>query len=248
MADDSPYGSRFFAGQGGRSSRSAEIVAPILLELFPSRSVVDVGCGVGGWLDAFGRLGVERLLGVDGDYVDRAQLRIDPALFTAADLTQPFRAGRFDLALSLEVAEHLAEDHAETFVDTLTGLSDRVVFSAAIPGQGGTHHVNERWPEYWRGLFARRGYRVFDCIRPRIWSLDGVNGVYRQNLLAFVKDGTPFDPPPVAPPLDVVHPMVWDALVQKTQRSRNRPVRRFLRERMREPLRALRARLGLRKE
>lgn len=91
------------------------------------------------------------------------------------------------MALSLEVAEHLPEASAGTFVETLVACADAIVFSAAIPNQGGTNHVNEQPPEYWAGLFALRGYEVVDCIRPLIWNDRSVAVCYRQNMFLYAR-------------------------------------------------------------
>ncbi len=66
---------------------------------------------------------------------------------------------KYDLAISIEVAEHIEGEFAGVFVDTLTSLSDCVVLTAAPPGQGGIAHVNEQPWEYWRDLFRARGFR-----------------------------------------------------------------------------------------
>jgi hypothetical protein len=72
-------------------------------------------------------------------------------------------------------------------VENLCGISDLVFFSAAIPGQGGTHHVNERWLSYWEDLFAARGYRVFDALRNTNWHDQRVEWWYRQNAVLVVR-------------------------------------------------------------
>jgi len=97
------------------------------------------------------------------------------------------RLGRFDLAMSLEVAEHLPPASAPVLVDSLVSHAPVVMFSAAIPFQGGEHHVNEQWPEYWASLFHERGFWVVDCLRREIWSHPAVNWWYAQNLLLFVE-------------------------------------------------------------
>jgi hypothetical protein len=120
--------------------------------------------------------------------VDRRALLIPSACFIAHDLTRPFRTDRrFDLVLSLEVAEHLPGDRADVFVETLTGLGPVVLFSAAIPHQGGTQHVNEQWPDYWRERFETRGYVVIDCIRRRVWQNENVSWWYAQNVLVYAR-------------------------------------------------------------
>jgi SAM-dependent methyltransferase len=183
------YSSAFYDQQKDGSRRSAELVVPLVAELLRPRSVVDVGCGLGTWLAAWQGLGVGDVLGVDGDWVDPARLLIPPENFRRHDLTQPLRLERrFDLAMSLEVAEHLDARHADDFVASLVGLAPAILFSAAIPGQGGTHHVNEQWPDYWRERFARHGYEIVDCLRRRIWSAP-IDYCYAQNSFLYVERG-----------------------------------------------------------
>lgn len=170
------------------STRSAEVIAPLVLQFLSARSVVDVGCGDGTWLSIFRRLGIEDMLGIDGDYVDPNILQIPHTNFRALDLAKPFDLGRaFDLAISLEVAEHLSPDCAATFIQSLTRLAPAVLFSAAIPLQGGLNHVNEQWPDRWAELFRERGYLPVDCIRRRIWQNQAVEWWYAQNTLLFAR-------------------------------------------------------------
>jgi SAM-dependent methyltransferase len=168
------------------STRSAAETVPLVLELIQPRSIIDVGCGTGSWLSAFKEAGVEDVLGVDGPWADTAMLTIPPEQFLVFDLRKPFRAQRqFDLVLSLEVAQHLPPDSAETFVGSLTKLGPLILFSAAIPFQGGIGHINEQWPEYWARLFASRGYVVLDCLRRRLWDNAHVEWWFAQNTLLF---------------------------------------------------------------
>ncbi|MEG4114042.1 MULTISPECIES: glycosyltransferase [unclassified Microcoleus] len=176
-------------GEGTRSS--AREIIPLLLDLLQPilpKSVVDVGCGTGSWLAAFHKLGIADCLGIDGDYVDRTILQIPLNQFQSADLKQPLQINRkFDLAISLEVAEHLPATCAENFVNSLTQLAPVILFSAAIPFQGGVEHVNEQWPQYWVYYFQKNGYAVIDCLRKKIWNNDKVEPWYAQNILIFVK-------------------------------------------------------------
>jgi SAM-dependent methyltransferase len=148
--------------------------------------VVDVGCGRGAWLSVFKERGVERVLGIDGSYVGRRQLLIPEDCFLPADLTaMPTLAESFDLAVCLEVAEHLSWRSAEQLVAGLASLAPFVLFSAAVPGQSGVNHVNPQWPLYWVGLFSNRGLRCLDIVRPKIWRNKEVNFFYRQNIFLF---------------------------------------------------------------
>jgi SAM-dependent methyltransferase len=201
------------------SLESAREVLTIMFEILRPRSVIDIGCGVGHWLAAAKELGATDVLGIDGEWVQKAQLAISPENFITHDLAKPLSLNRrFDLALSLEVAEHLPEAVANTFIKTLCAAAAVVVFSAAIPGQGGRHHVNERWPEYWAGLFSEQGYECYDYLRPRIWNNPRVTWYYAQNSLIFVKRGESqaFGEP--CTPLPLVHPALWSA---ETARMRN---------------------------
>lgn len=188
-SSETAYTSDFYQDFRAGSRRSASVVAPILLQLIRPSSVVDVGCGMGTWLAAFRELGVEDVLGLDGDYVERAILQIPQDRFIPTDLAKPFAVPRnFDLALSLEVAEHLPVSAAGNFVRSLTRLAPVVVFSAAIPFQGGIHHLNEQWPDYWARLFKQHQYSPIDCIRGKIWSNEAVEYWYAQNTLLFASE------------------------------------------------------------
>lgn len=157
------------------------------MDLISPQSVTDLGCGTGSWLSVFKQNGVKRVLGIDFSKIDTATLQIDRKEFLKSDLTKDIPVHtEFDLACSLEVAEHLPASAAETFVDSLTKLAPVVLFSAAVPFQGGTHHINEQWPEYWEKLFRNRGFRAVDCIRQRVWINENVAYWYAQNLLLFV--------------------------------------------------------------
>ena len=164
------YGNAYFDRRLEEGRRAAEAIVPLLVDLARPQSVVDVGCGSGSWLEAFMNRGLKDLIGVDGDYVDRSSLPFGPERFIAADLFHPLAFDRsFSLALCLEVGEHLPDHRAAGLVKDLTRLAPVVAFSAAIPHQGGTGHVNEQWPSYWASLFAAEKFAAFDCIRPQVW-------------------------------------------------------------------------------
>ena len=96
------------------------------------------------------------------------------ANFIERDLSQRITIdSKYDLACCLEVAEHLPPERAGSFVEDLTKLAPVVLFSAAIPGQGGDNHVNEMWQHHWARLFAKNGFRAVDYVRPMIWSMVG---------------------------------------------------------------------------
>ena len=155
------------------------------------QSVLDVGCARGTWLRVWKEQAVADVVGVDGDYVDRTALEFDAARFVVADLAAPFNVGRrFDLAQSLEVAEHLPQARAASFIADLVSHAPVVLFSAATPGQGGEHHLNEQPAEYWRRLFLDHDYVARDCLRPLLARERNIPAWYRYNLLLYVQRGT----------------------------------------------------------
>ena len=182
------YSQEFYKRLRGGASESARRIVPWLLDLLHPESVVDVGCGTGAWLAVFGECGVRDLLGIDGHFNEKL-LDVSSRRYLVHDLEKPIQLQRrFELVVSLEVAEHLPMESAEVFVRSLASLGDVVVFSAAVPGQGGTHHVNEQWPDYWIKCFEEIGYRAVDCFRSRFWTDEGIDWWYRQNLFLFVAE------------------------------------------------------------
>jgi SAM-dependent methyltransferase len=222
------YDVRFFAGPKGPSYRSAQQVIPIIQNFLPVSSVCDVGCGVGTWLRAFREAGVKDLFGIDGDYVDKSLLEIPKTAFYEADLRQPFCLNRtFDLVMSLEVAEHLPEDRGPGFVRDLTRLAPVVLFSAAIPRQGGTNHINEQWQSYWAAIFEKYNFLTCDVLRPLIWNNTNIGRWYRQNMLLFCRRDFLAEAPRLTPrqegglPLSVVHPEQYVEIWEEVNFSRS---------------------------
>lgn len=180
------YGYDFYTGGEDDPYDSPRAVVPAVCYLLHPKRVLDVGCGIGIWLSVFREYGVDYILGIDGFHVDPKWLRIPKESFKQADLSCPLELNeRFDLAVCLEVAEHLPPRSADGLLDLLTKSSPCVLFSAAIPLQGGVEHVNERWPEYWHAKFQERDFRKFDVIRGGIWANPKVRYWYRQNIFLY---------------------------------------------------------------
>jgi SAM-dependent methyltransferase len=134
------------------------------------KSLLDVGCGTGTWLRAALDLGAFDVLGIDGIAVPEQQLHVTRTAIELCDLSNPFDLGRrFDVALCLEVAEHLPESSSAGLISSIAAHSDAILFSAACPGQPGQHHVNCQWPSYWQALFNGEGYVCDDSVRWQIW-------------------------------------------------------------------------------
>jgi len=195
----------------------------LVFDIARPQSVVDFGCGTGTWLESAKALGVGRVLGVEGAWIKRAKPLIAADELQIADLNVPISVPqRFDLAISLEVAEHLKPERARGFVGDLCQAANVVLFGAAIPEQGGTGHINEQWQSYWADLFAERGYRCLDVVRPKFWQTEAVLPWYKQNAFLYAND-TAYEafrsrlPPELADarrPLDMVHPDLYTRLVR----------------------------------
>lgn len=212
------YSAGFFDEMTETNLSSARVVVPLVMGLVSPKSVVDVGCGEGLWLKVFKEAGVSETRGIDGEWVEMDRLQIPKENFTVADLKEPIEHSRaYDLAVSLEVGEHLPDSAADTFVHTLTSAAPVVLFSAAIPLQGGTHHVNEQWPDYWAKKFSARGFVPVDAIRRHIWEDKKVSFFYAQNMFLFVKKEALSDYPKLqaeveagyGQALPLVHPFMY---------------------------------------
>ncbi len=182
------YNNYFYEEMKDTSLASARAVVPLVLKFTNNpRSVVDIGCGTGNWLKAFQEQGVAEVTGIDGSWVDEKILVIPRERFIPTDIEHQFTfESKADLAMSLEVAEHVPARYAADLVRVLTSIAPVVFFSAAIPLQGGAHHINEQWPDYWAKLFAAEGYVPVDCIRRRVWEDTRVSFFYAQNMFIYV--------------------------------------------------------------
>lgn len=199
-------------------------IVPVLNNIFKPLNVVDVGCGLGNFLQCFKNEGVTEVLGIDGSWVDWEKLSqyISENEFLEQDLETKINLNRkFDLVLSLEVAEHLAKEKAGIFVRNLVSLGNIIIFSAAIPGQGGQNHINEQWLSYWEELFLAEGFVLHDILRPLFWENDKINWWYRQNMVVFAHNTVYVpNPLPVNSITNVVHPELFKAkIAQQMEKS-----------------------------
>jgi SAM-dependent methyltransferase len=171
-------------------------IAPVVYHLIKPKTVVDFGCGVGTFLRAFKDLGAEEILGLDGPWlsIDQLSKYIDRTTFKETDLEAPVSLSKkYDLAICLEVAEHLKELAADILINTLVRASDVILFSAAVPGQGGQNHINEQWKFYWEAKFNNHGYYFHDVLRPIFWDNKNIAWWYKQNMFLVVRNNVVID-------------------------------------------------------
>lgn len=227
MKSEKIYNDKFYEKRNNDTKYAAKCVVEIISKQFSCNSVIDFGCGVGTWLATFKRAGATEVLGIDGEYVNRKHLVIDSAEFEARDLNSNLEVNkRYDLAMSLEVAEHLPSTKAAYFVKALCLSSDLVLFSAAAAKQGGDGHVNERRLSYWIQLFKKEGYQVFDIIRPAIWHDKKIPVWYRNNVVIFAKKGTDkiaklesYDIPKI---YDMINPDLYESKINQYEKLMER--------------------------
>lgn len=186
------YNDDFYENRHNNTLYSAETILSIVQNVVPKiKSAIDLGCGIGTWLHVLEQRGATDICGIDGSWVNKDYLEVNKEDFIEKNLSEDTNLNinhSYDLAISLEVAEHLPSGSADDFVTLLTNLSDFVLFSAAIPFQGGVGHINEQWPNYWNSLFKNKGYVGIDVVRKNIWNNESIPSWYRQNALLFIKE------------------------------------------------------------
>lgn len=189
MKKNQIYNDYFFSNQEKGSYLSAKAIVPIVLKYVKIKSVVDFGCGLGTWLRVCQENGILDILGIDGSYIDEKKLYIDKKHFRSEDLNKNIKLNKiFDLAISLEVAEHIEEEKSDIYINNLTKSSNIILFSAAIPGQADEKigHINEQWPKYWQDKFSKKGFIMLDFIRPKIFNNSQIDWWYRQNIFLLI--------------------------------------------------------------
>jgi len=199
---------------------SAESILRLLSSFYKPSSVLDLGCGSGAWLKVAKRLFHSRVLGVDQHSYQDIKMLIQPNEYMVHNLETPlFIREKFDLVISLEVAEHITENCEDVLIDSVCRHGDVILFSAALPMQGGTGHINEKACSYWALKFAKNDYYAIDCIRPRIWDNSNVEIWYRNNAILFAskkqKNELEKQLSLIKYPLDIIHPQMLERIVSR---------------------------------
>lgn len=192
--------------------QSPNIIVPVVYNILKPESVVDVGCGLGTFLHVFNKLGVKEVKGLDGPWIDKKALSqyLDPNCFQVVNLHEPIRLEKeYDLAICLEVAEHLAPEKADTLIESLTSLSKTILFSAGVPYQGGQNHLNEQYIGYWKEKFYQQGYIAYDVLRFIFWNNKEVFWWYKQNMYLFAHKNVKIDTEAFRQKEKDIHEMVF---------------------------------------
>ncbi|MEQ8758109.1 MAG: methyltransferase domain-containing protein [Coleofasciculus sp. G1-WW12-02] len=209
------YNSNFFAAQKEGSYRSAKEYLAYFFSFYQPNSIVDFGCGTGTWLTAAHELGVKDLVGIDGGWIQDKKINEENICYKMINLEKPIKLDRkFDLAISLEVAEHLSEIRAKSFVSDICSAADLVIFGAAIKCQDGVNHINEQWQSYWVNIFREQNYECIDFFRGKFWNDKNVNKDYVQNTFLYMKRGDErsqlLSTQEIHPIYDVCHPIFFE--------------------------------------
>jgi len=159
------YDNKFFQNTIKLEAESASDFVDIILKYYSPKSVVDIGCGAGIYLNEFNKKGIKNLLGIDGAPSAREEFLLDKDKIIIFDLAQKYNfKEKYDLGLCLEVAEHLEEKDADNLVETISSASDDIIFTAAVPGQGprSIGHINEQPHGYWIKKFENAGFNYLE--------------------------------------------------------------------------------------
>ena len=144
----------------GPAASSARTISDSIVAEFNPKRVVDVGCGTGALLEALQERGCE-VFGLEYSNAGLSYCRARGLNVAKFDLEHDIfeHSGQeFDVAISMEVAEHLPESTANSYINLLTRLSPAIVFTAAPPGQRGSDHVNLQPAAYWIAKYRDRSF------------------------------------------------------------------------------------------
>ncbi len=238
------YNEKFYLRHLDGSVLSAKVILNLLYKIYKPESVVELGCGRGSWLSVAELLGSTNLKGYDGSWVKEEDLLSKNIDFSVVDFEKGMEIKKkYDLAISLEVAEHISNDNAKKFIDKLCSASDVVLFSAAIKHQGGKGHINEQWQSYWVNIYKANGYKCIDMFRQKIWGNDDVEWWYRQNIFLFVNEKSNIDVFKkmefgIDQILDIAHPLGYEGKISQIDNPNfnfcMRCVRRFIKAKFRK--------------
>ena len=153
-----PYDAAFYDENVRVGLVAARMVMPWVIVRTKAKSIIDVGCGSAAWLSVAQKPRVWRRIAIIDGNAENSHRLIDPEEFEQADIREGVDCSGYDLAMCLEVGEHLPETSAANLVAGLC-QAPIVFWSAAVPGQGGVDHFTERWPSWWERFFNECGYR-----------------------------------------------------------------------------------------
>lgn len=186
------YTRRFYKKSVQEGQQSATVFSRLAYRRFKPKSVIDLGCGSGIYLKYFFTEPGVKIIGIDGSKKTKDVFILPQNYLKIFDLRSPLNLKtRYDLAICIEVAEHIDESKSQMLVDNLCRCSNIVLFTAAPRGQGGTHHINEQPKKYWIKKFSQCGYK-YDLDETKLIAKEledqKVTWWLYKNLMIFKKD------------------------------------------------------------
>ncbi len=155
------YDQEFFNSNKDEGLKMASWFIPALKKVTGFNSIIDIGCGTGHYLRYCLDNGITDVFGLEGSPHAFESLLVDKNIVVMHDLRKPYTFSRkWDIAISIEVAEHVDKLYTNNYIKILTDSSNIVILTAAQPGQGGTAHVNEQTPEWWKEKFGKFGFTL----------------------------------------------------------------------------------------
>ncbi len=214
------YSASYYKKHEMGSYQSAIQILGYINSFINFNSVIDLGCGMGTWCKALNNLDIKDFLGIDKHQYDPTYMLIPAEKYMQYDLCKPLEiTRRVDMAISVEVAEHINPEYSDIFINNLCSCSEIVLFSAAISHQGGTGHINEQSCTYWEKIFNKYGYKAIDCIRPYFWNNEQIEIWYRNNCVLYLEQYA-YEKiityiPQNTYPLDIIHPSMLNRILKK---------------------------------
>jgi len=122
-------------------------------------TVYDFGCGNGEYLyELSKRVPNVKATGFEGHNTNGVYDNV-----VVQDLSVPFQLEPADLAISIEVGEHIPKEFEQIFIDNVSNnASKHIILSWAIEGQPGLGHVNCQNNDYVIAQLEKRGW-TFDA-------------------------------------------------------------------------------------
>lgn len=156
----SDYNIAYYQHINAEEGPQAQRLADVMVWKYAPSSVIDVGCASGLYLKPFLEKGI-KVTGIDSAKAAIADeiLQIPRSYIQLSDITKQAPKTKADLALCIEVMEHIPARYAQRAIGNLVKAADSILFTAAQPGQGGLGHVNCQLPTYWEALFAKNGFK-----------------------------------------------------------------------------------------
>lgn len=170
-----------------------EAIAKAIIEVYKPKSIIEFGCGKGDLTKSLARHGIE-IIAIDG-YSNPDFSKFPQITFSSLNLNDELEVttflsklnSKFDIAISLEVAEHLNPVISSSLINWMTSLTDIVIFSAAVLEQGGDGHINCRPREFWYKEFQNNGFMISDKIREKLRYNKRVGPWYRHNIIDYYR-------------------------------------------------------------